>query len=168
MAKRGLGALVVLVVLCPRIHSAAVAQERHAARAPAVQHELVTEYVRNPVEYRALIKQTLEGHLGALALIATGRAPDEDQMPFHADALVALTAIHASLYPEGSQTPRARDSVWTDRNAFESASSATARVAEQLRDAVERRNQVQIMNGLAALGESCETCHARFRVSRDR
>jgi cytochrome c556 len=164
MKKCRLGALIALAAICPRMQGYAVAQERNGAHPPAVQHELVTEYVKSPVEYRALIKQTLEGHLGALALIATGRAPDAEQMPFHADALVALTAIHASLYPEGSKTPQTRDSVWTDRAAFESASNANARIAEQLRDAIARGNRVQFMNGLATLGDSCEGCHARVRV----
>ncbi len=161
---RGVGIIFAAISLQM---SSATAQEAERARAPAVQHELVTEYVRNPVEYRALIKETLEGHLGALGLIAMRRAPDQDQMPFHADALVQLTATHASLYPEGSETARTRDSIWSNREEFESASSATAESAQRLRDSIELGDLNQIMGGLVGLGESCESCHARFRVPSD-
>lgn len=134
----------------------------------AVQHELVTELVTNPIEYRALIKRAMEGHLGALGLILTRRAPDMDQAPFHADALVQLTARHASLYPESSASPQTRDTVWTDRQRFETASNDTAEIAEQLRATVEQGSLIQKVNGVVSLGESCESCHARFRSDIDR
>ena len=145
-----------------------MAQERGIAEPPAVQHELVTEYETNPIEYRALLKQALEGHLGALGLLATRRAPGPDQQPFHADALVQLTANHTSLYPAGSETARTRESIWADPVSFDSASKETAEIAVRLRDAVDRGDLHQVMNGLVALGESCEACHARFRVAGDR
>lgn len=46
MKKFRLGGAVAIAVLCPRIENGAAAQEHHAMRPPAVQHELVTEYVR--------------------------------------------------------------------------------------------------------------------------
>jgi cytochrome c556 len=130
-----------------------------------IHHELITELQRNPIEYRALIKQTLEGHLGALALILTERAPDSDLVPFHVEALVVLTKLHESLYPEGSATPRTSERIWTERAEFQKASQRTADLALQLEGVIGRGDVAQSVNALVSLGESCQSCHARYRLS---
>lgn len=134
------------------------------AQAP-IHHELITEWQHNPIEYRALVKQTLEGHLGALALILTQRAPDSDLVPLHVETLVVLTKLHESLYPEGSATPRTSEHIWTDGPEFQKASRRTAELAQQLQAVVDRGNAAQSVNALARLGESCQGCHARYRLS---
>ena len=130
-----------------------------------IHHELVTELQRNPIEYRALVKQTLEGHLGALGLILTQRAPDSDLIPSHVEALVALTQRHESLYPEGSATPRTSERIWTEAAEFQKASKRTAELARQLQAVIARGNAAQSMNALVGLGESCQACHARYRMA---
>jgi cytochrome c556 len=130
-----------------------------------IHHELITELQRNPIEYRALIKRTLEGHLGALGLILTQRAPDSDLIPFHVEALVVLTRRHESLYPEGSATPATSERVWTEGAEFQKASQRTADLAQQLQTVVGRGDAAQSMNALVRLGESCQSCHARYRRS---
>jgi cytochrome c556 len=130
-----------------------------------VHHELITEWQHNPIEYRALIKQALEGHLGALALILTRRAPDSDLVPFHVEALIMLTKLHESLYPEGSATPGTSERVWSDGAAFRKASQRTAELAEQLQSVIARGDTALSVNALVSLGESCESCHARYRIS---
>jgi cytochrome c556 len=132
---------------------------------PPIHHELITKFQHNPVEYRALVKQTLEGHLGALALILTKRAPNSDLVPFHVHALVVLTELHESLYPEGSATARTSEHIWTDTTEFQEASRRTAELALQLQSVVERGDVAQSVNALARLGDSCQGCHARYRVS---
>lgn len=130
-----------------------------------IHHELITEWQSNPVEYRALVKQTLEGHLGALALILTQRAPDSDLIPFHVEALVVSTKLHESLYPEGSATARTSERVWTDGAEFQKASQHSADLARKLQVVVGRGDVAQSVNALASLGESCQSCHARYRLS---
>lgn len=132
-----------------------------------IHHDLVTELERTPVAYRALVKQALEGHLGALGLILTQRAPDVDLVPFHVDALVKLTKLHESLYPEGSATPHTSERVWTDGTEFKAASEATADLARRLQTVVDRGNTSQSVNALVRLGESCQSCHAKFARALD-
>lgn len=132
-----------------------------------IHHELVTEFQRNPVAYRALIKQTLEGHLGALGLILTQRAPDSELVPFHVEALVVLTKLHDSLYPAGSATPLTSEGVWTDTAEFQKASQRTADLAQQLEVVIDRGDVAQSVNALVKLGESCQSCHQRYRLSAD-
>ena len=156
--------LLALAAASP-LFTSTVAQETKSARTPAVQHELITEWQRNPIEYRALIKQALEGHHGALALILTQRAPDSDLVPFHVEALIALTQLHESLYPEGSETPRTSERIWTDRAEFHKASQRTADLAAQLPAVIGRGDVTQSVNALIRLGESCQSCHARYRLS---
>ena len=129
-----------------------------------IHHELITELQRSPIAYRALIKQTLEGHLGALGLILTQRAPDSELVPFHVEALVELTKLHASLYPEGSATPGTSERIWTDGAEFQQASQRTAELARQLQDVIGRGDAGQSMSALVQLGESCQACHARYRL----
>lgn len=133
------------------------------SKAPAVQHELVTELVTNPIEYRALIKRAMEGHLGALGLILTRRAPDADLIPFHAKALEVLTERHATLYPEGSETAHTSERIWSDGAAFQERSQKTAELARRLNEIVARDDPIQSMSALVRLGESCESCHALYR-----
>jgi len=130
-----------------------------------IHHELITEWQYNPVEYRALVKQSLEGHRGALALILTGRAPDSDLIPFHVEALVVLTRLHGSLYPEGSATPHTSERIWTDTEEFQEASQRTADLVEELKAVIERGNTAVSVNALISLSESCQGCHARYRLS---
>lgn len=132
-----------------------------------IHHELVTEWQTNPIEYRALIKRSLEGHHGALALILTRRAPDSDLVPLHVEALVSLTKLHESLYPEGSETPRTSERVWTDRAEFLKASRRTADLAGQLPAVIARGDVTESVNALIRLGESCQDCHARYRLSME-
>jgi len=140
------------------------AQDQAQDQAP-IHHDLITEWQKNPIEYRALIKKTLEGHLGALALILTQRAPDSDLIPFHVEALVVLTKRHASLYPEGSATPGTSEGIWTDKEGFQKASQRTADLAQQLQAAIGRGDAGQSVNALVRLSESCQSCHARYRLS---
>ena len=161
-------AACVAAALTLYMTSSSTAQQAEAERPPAVQHELVTEYETNPIQYRAMIKQALESHMGALGLILTYRAPHTENLPFHADALVTLTSIHASLYPEDSQTQQTRETIWSAPEEFAAASERTAEIAAQLQSVVEQGTAIQSINRLVALGESCEACHARFRNAADR
>lgn len=132
-----------------------------------IHHDLVTELQRNPIEYRALLKRALEGHLGALGLILTQRAPDSDQAPFHAEALVVLTQRHAALYPADSKTPRTSERIWTEAVEFQKASGRTADLAKQVQAVIERGDISLSVSALVQLGESCQDCHARYRLSAD-
>jgi cytochrome c556 len=130
-----------------------------------IHHELITEWKTNPVEYRALIKQALEAHHGALALILIKRAPDSGLIPLHVEALVALTKLHGSLYPEGSETPHTSDRIWTDAAEFHKASQRTAELAQELPAVIDRGDMTQSVNAVIRLGESCQACHARYRIT---
>lgn len=118
----------------------------------------------SPVEYRAFIKESMEGHLGAFGLILTMRAPDTDDLPLHADALAWLTRLHGSLYPEGSETPATSAAIWEHPDQFSAASKRTEELAAALKAAVDGGNRHQVLNALVRLGESCESCHAQFRL----
>jgi cytochrome c556 len=129
----------------------------------AVQHELITEIQTNPVDYRGAIKQALQGHLSAFGLILMMRAPDKDDLPLHADALVWLTSNHASLYPMDSATSATGELIWEQPEQFSAAAEKTAALARELKAAVESGNRHLILNSLVQLGESCESCHTSFR-----
>jgi len=149
------------------VPSVCPAQDRETTGKARIHHELVTELERNPVEYRALNKRAMEGHLGALGLLLTRRAPDSDLIPFHAEALVVLTNRHASFYPEGSETAHTSESIWNDSAAFQKQSQRTAELAQQLKEIVDRGDAMQSMNALVRFGESCESCHALYRLGAD-
>jgi cytochrome c556 len=133
----------------------------------AVQHELITELQTNPVEYRRFIKQAMEGHLGAFGLILMMRAPDHDNLPLHADALVWLANLQASLYPEGSETDGTIERIWTNPDQFRAESAKAAELAGELKTAVDGGNRHLILNSMVRLGEHCEQCHARYRIENE-
>lgn len=120
---------------------------------------------QEPVAYRHHVKQAMQGHLAAFGLILIFRAPHEDHFAMHADALAAMSAVHASLYPAGSESAGTSPRVWEQAEAFEAAASKTSEAAEGLKKSIETRNRHAILNQFVRLSESCEACHARFRAN---
>jgi cytochrome c556 len=162
----GIAAIVAVSILA--VAKFAIAEEEQDVPAESViQHELITELQRNPREYRSAIKSAMQGHLSAAGLLIMMRAPDTDQLPLHADSLVWLTKTHESLYVEGSATPATRETIWTQPEDFEAAASKTTLLAQQLQAAIDGSNRHLTLNAIIELGESCESCHARFRSEED-
>ncbi|VUX56370.1 exported protein of unknown function [uncultured Woeseiaceae bacterium] len=121
----------------------------------------------DPVGYRRMVKQALEGHMGAYSLILIKKAPYPSHGQSHVDAIAILGLQHKDLYPEGSETVGTRPEIWSQPDAFAAALEKTSAAAAYLKEKYEEGNHHLILNALTRLGESCENCHNRFRADRN-
>jgi len=140
------------------------AQQSESEPPKRIQHELITELQTNPVEYRQSLKIAMQQHLQAFGLIFTMRAPDTEDLPLHAESLAWLARRQATLYPEDSKTDGTRETIWSDREAFDAAVQQSAELAQNLVTAVNGGNRHQVLGALTRLAENCEQCHGRFRA----
>jgi len=120
---------------------------------------------QEPVAYRRHVKNAMQEHLAAFGLILMFRAPHEDQFGMHADALASLARAHEVLYPVGSETAGTSPLIWEQPETFAEAASKTTAAADRLRESLDSKNRHYVLNAFVRLSDSCEGCHARFRVS---
>jgi len=80
------------------------------ASAAAVQAQEPEDYIK----YRQAVMEAIGGHSGAASQIVRGKVSPEGALAMHADALAALNADLASLFPEGSDfgETRAKAEIW--------------------------------------------------------
>jgi len=145
-----------------------IGQENEAqAEESAVQHELVTEFILEPVNYRTSVKAAMQSHLRSMGLIVTLRTPLKEHMHLHAKAMLALSKIHGDLYANGSESPGTSAAIWSSPEAFAAAIDDLESKAGKLASAVDGGNRHYIFNTLTQLGESCENCHSQFRIGSE-
>ena len=142
------------------------AQDDDGAKNGAIHYEL-QGIVEDPVAYRRLVKQALEGHMGAYGLILTAKAPHPEHAEAHIDAIAALARQHEVLYPEGSESAGTKAEIWAEQEAFSAALKKTSDAARMLKEKHDEGNRHLILNALIDLGESCQGCHARFRIESE-
>ena len=110
----------------------------------AIHYELQT-IEEDPVGYRHMVKQALEGHMGAYGLILTAKAPHPEHGPAHIDAMVALAEQQRALFPEGSASEGTRPEIWSQPEAFAAALEKTSAAAVYLKEKVEEMKIEQRM-----------------------
>jgi cytochrome c556 len=142
------------------------AQDDEGAEKGAIHYELLG-IVEDPVAYRRLVKQALEGHMGAYGLILIAKAPHPDHAQTHIDAIAALSKQHEDLYPEGSESAGTKPEIWSQPEAFAAALKKTDDAATLLKEKHAEGNRHLILNALVRLGESCQGCHAGFQTESD-
>ena len=121
----------------------------------------------DPVTYRRALKQALEGHLAAYGLIITSRSSHQSHSTFHANAIDELGQQHMLLYPAGSETDSTRLEIWSQPEAFAEQLQKLADAASRVREMEADGNPQLRLNAVVRLGESCESCHQRFRIEAD-
>jgi cytochrome c556 len=138
-----------------------LADEQEAEKAP-IHYKLQT-IEENPIGYRRMVKQSFEGHMGAYGLILTAKAPHPEHGQSHIDAMAVLAEQQRVLFPEGSESAGTRPEIWSQPEAFAAALEKTSAAAIFLKEKYEEGNRHLILNALVKLGESCRSCHERFR-----
>jgi cytochrome c556 len=142
------------------------AQDDDGTKKGAIHYEL-QGIVEDPVAYRRLVKQALEGHMGAYGLILTAKAPYPEHAQAHIDAIVALAQQQKDLYPEGSESEGTKPEIWSQPEAFAAAHNKTDDAATLLKEKHAEGNRHLILNALVRFGESCQGCHAGFQTESD-
>jgi cytochrome c556 len=120
------------------------------------------------IKYRQAIFKSVGGHMTAMATILKTEAGDMKDIGTHADAMLALSKIAPTIFPEGSGPDAgktgAKPNIWTDTEDFKKVLAAFQENAEKLAMAAKSGDKGQIGEALGGLGkDGCKACHDNFR-----
>ena len=125
------------------------------------------------VVYRKALMNTNVQRLRALRALTSGEIEDREQVRKLASVLAengrammsqAFAGIH-DMFPEGSMhaTSRAIAPIWEKSAEFTERVRAFAVAAQDLEQAAQRGSREQIVEAIAAVGQTCGGCHTEFR-----
>jgi len=118
------------------------------------------------IEYREDLMQSAKIHNKGISNILKGKIAAQDSLVRHARTLHELSMMFAESFPEGSDfgDTRAKDTVWSDPDAFQAAleknQTATAALVTALQNPAD---SATVGDAVKAVGESCKGCHKKFR-----
>jgi len=135
------------------------------AAAAAAQAEEPEDYIK----YRQAVMEAIGGHSGAASQIVRGKVSPPGALAMHADALAALNADLASLFPAGSDfgETRAKAEIWDNWTAFEKAAGDAKSATAAFAAAVAGGDADTIAAAYRDVGEACKGCHKEFREKDD-
>lgn len=135
------------------------------AAAAAAQAQEPEDYIK----YRQAVMQAIGGHSGAASQIVRGKVSPPGALAMHADALAALNADLAGLFPAGSDfgETRAKAEIWDNWTAFEKAAGDAKSATAAFAAAVAGGDADKIAAAYRDVGEACKGCHKEFREKDD-
>lgn len=116
-------------------------------------------------KYRHDVMEAIGGHMGSMSVILRNQIHLED-LPDHAEAMLAMARISPFIFPEGSDTPKsdALDEVWDEPEAFDEAMDEFIAAAENMVAAVDTGDSAKIGKAMRSLGGTCKGCHDDFKA----
>lgn len=120
------------------------------------------------IKYRGRVMEAAKNHSGAAGQIVNGQIELKKHLLGHARALNDILADVPSLFPEGSDFGEtdAKAEIWKNAEEFAKASKDSADKAAAFLKAVESGDDGTIRSSYDALGDSCKSCHKKFRAKK--
>lgn len=127
------------------------------------------EEPENFIKYREAMMKAMAGHSGAASQIVRGKVSPEGHLQMHAKSLEELASDIASLFPEGSDfgETEAKDDIWKDWDKFQKAADNTKQATAAFAAAVDTGDKAKIAATFKDVGQSCKSCHEKFRKDDD-
>jgi len=121
------------------------------------------------IKYRKAVMAGLAAHVSAFVLINFGKVEHQEYLKGHTDALANLGAQGKVLFPPGTDTgdTDALPLIWKEPDQFNKLIAELETSSAKLRDAVAANDKPGAMAAFKALGESCKSCHDRYRKQDD-
>lgn len=117
----------------------------------------------DPVAARHEAMEEIGATMKTLGGMARGQTPyDAAVVAAKASAIKAHLEAAARLFPPGSDRPpsEAKPEVWTDKAGFDKSMKDSATAAAAL---AASRDAASFKAALGALGQTCKSCHDRYR-----
>jgi cytochrome c556 len=123
----------------------------------------------NYIKYRQAVMKAIGGHMGASSQIIRGKVSPPGALAVHADALAALNADLAALFPAGSDfgETQAKENIWEDFSGFQNAADQAQEATAAFAAAVAGGNNDEIQAAQRAVGKTCKGCHEDYRRKDD-
>ena len=121
------------------------------------------------VKYRKAVMEGLAAHVSAFVLINFGKVEHQEYLLGHAEALAGLGAQGKVLFPAGTDTgaTEALPLIWKEPEQFNKLMTELETSSAKLRAAVAANDKPGTMAAFKSLGESCKSCHDRYRKKDD-
>jgi cytochrome c556 len=121
------------------------------------------------IKYRQAVMEGMSAHVTAIALISFGKVDHPEYLKSHANALAELGSQAKVLFPAGTETGKteALPLIWQEQEKFNKLVSDLETASAKLRDAVAANDKAGTSAAFKALGDSCKSCHDRYRKKDD-
>ena len=129
----------------------------------AISHEINIED-KNVEE---IVKQRM-GNMSKIKAYSSKMYPLTMTGEFDEIKLVNEELLHAAidfkeLFPEGSQSKKASDLIWEDRETFDLYNDNFIKSIEDIALSIENGDSVSLMENFNVMASNCGTCHKKFR-----
>jgi cytochrome c556 len=123
---------------------------------------------QNPeVKYRQDVMKAMSHNFSAFVAIFTNRVDRPDQLTVHADALAAMAALTATLFPEGSEGGKALPAAWEEPEKVAAAAQKIADATAALAAAAATGDKGAMKDAFRSTGEGCKGCHEAYKEEDD-
>ena len=126
---------------------------------------------KEDIKYRKAVMKAVGGHMGAMKLIAQGKAGNKADLVAHAKAMAVLAKVSSGVFPKGSGPEagktRALADIWTKSDDFKKVSQAFITEADKMVAAAKSGDMGAAGKQLGAMGKNaCGACHKPFREKK--
>ena len=118
------------------------------------------------IKYRKASFTVMSAHFGRVGAMASGRAPyDAKAAAENADIAVAMSKLHWTAFPEGSDKgeTRAKPEIWKDAAKFKEAADKMQAELVKVSAAAKLGNVDALKTAFGPAGAACKNCHDNFR-----
>ena len=118
------------------------------------------------IKYRMASFTVMGAHFGRVGAMASGRAPyDAKAAVENADIAVAMSKLHWTAFPEGSDKgeTRAKPEIWKDAAKFKDAADKMQAELVKVSAAAKLGNVDALKTAFGPAGAACKNCHDNFR-----
>ncbi|MDC1054063.1 cytochrome c [Alphaproteobacteria bacterium] len=86
-----------------------------------------------------------------------------DEIKLLNEELLHAAKNFKELFPEGSQSKKASDLIWEDRETFNLYNDNFVKSIEDIAISIEKEDSVSLMENFNIMASNCGTCHKKFR-----
>lgn len=121
------------------------------------------------IKYRKSVMTAVRGNFGAMVGIMKG-AGNKADLTTHANALVDLSKIAATVFPEGSDfgETTALPVIWEKPEEFAKSMKAFQDAAANLATVAQGGDMAAFGQAFGKAGETCKNCHENFREKKEK
>ena len=122
------------------------------------------------LKYRKTTMKSVGGHMGSIVGILKQNTANSANLQVHADGMVALAGITASLFPKGSNVGETTvlPLVWEKTTEFAAAIKQFQDASMGLSMAAKTGDMAAVGAAVGNLGKSCKNCHENFREKKEK
>lgn len=122
------------------------------------------------IKYRKAVMTSVKGHMGGIVGILKNMTGNKANLQIHADGMVTLSNITASLFPAGSDFGETTvlPVVWEKPAEFAAAVKQFQDAAKGMAAAAKTGDMAQVGAAFDPLAKSCKNCHENFREKKEK